>query len=446
MKKLLFGIALFLTFATIGHAQTYGTWQVVLTSGIQPAYNQMFFPSDSTGFISGKPQGSNFDIEVTTDGGSSFNPLSFPSKFRSGTFSNDMSWPTVKNGYVATVIGSLPNDTVYSLWSIDGGSTWLTSTIDSNLPLTRMDFPTPQTGYATGSLADGTGDFIAKSTDYGATWKEIFHTDQYLLSDLSVPTQLYFRDAQHGIFFAQSSGSSDWYVGYTMDGGATVNFKILSTTNPPDFLYWNTDSIWVVGLDAGVFRSNDTGKKWTNVLATDPIAGPSVAGAFYHDTGFVFRTNGKVANMTTDAGATWTQQTLPKFGKDQLLPVMASMPSPYRAYLLGVDTSLSNNVDGLLSIQFQKIDTSQGGGNGVVDERNSSEISFTVSMNGSMASFTMQSAAYPRTIEIQDVLGRPISNMQITPGMGNASFQTQNMAPGTYFARLGSSIVKFAVQ
>ncbi|HET6400311.1 MAG TPA: hypothetical protein VFH95_02840 [Candidatus Kapabacteria bacterium] len=474
-------IGLFFAFGiTTARAQiTLDTAQWRLVSGASEltGITNMKWSSNDTGFFFG----SDVNLTRTVDSGNNFSVLSFPNPVDTIHLDTnghpyvvynhhsaiqsvaDMTWPTQNTGFVVGSTGSdnyghTPLPTV--LVTQDGGTTWsqyyptnndtvitrADTTINKNVnppdtTITPADtvinpelwnnvyFPTPSVGYASTMLVDGSKDFITKTTDGGKTWTNLYHSDSLTFG------KLYFIDASNGMLFA--SGNTD-HIGYTIDGGTTFRFVSVGTDSLTHFLHWNDDHSWLVGSDS-IYRSVDSGKHWVSVVPYDASAQAATIAAFHDSVGFVFRANAPVVLHSMDYGATWKSDRLPKVGADTILPLAASMPSSTEAYLLG-QLQQTNNV--LMKIAFPPAPQQN---NGSVAMAPSEDGQFSAAMQGNAILFTANSAARPRTIDILDVLGRVCTSISLPPGATTSQLSSGLLRQGTYFARLGSAMVKFAV-
>ena len=179
------------------------------------------------------------------------------------------------------------------------------------------------------------------------------------------------------------------------------------------------------------------------VIANDSAAtaGAASVGAFYGDTGFVFLQNDPTVLMTMDAGVTWTSSRLPKLSNgDSVGPIAAYMPSQYVCYLLAIDNPFQT-ADALLKISFPK----PSGQQGLVQTDAAPAIPFTAVYGTDAITFTMATAPEARSIQILDVLGRDCASVAITPNAASGQLAISVLRPGTYFANLGGSVVKFAI-
>ncbi len=493
MKKILTGIAITIFLSANIHAQPSNTWKVIPGNPFPEQESVMAWSSSDTGFFFGS------GLARTVDSGIDFVALPFPnptdtihlvdtngnpyvkynhySAIQSVT---DMAWPAQNTGVVVGPTGSDNYGHTHAptvLVTQDGGTTWSQYyPTDNDTVITKADtafikadtvinrttkppdtiitpahtkitpadtvvnpelwnniyFPNTTVGYASAGSTDGTG-YITKTTDGGKDWTDVYHSDTLSFN------HLHFINANNGIFIAQGQSA---HLGYTTDGGATVHLVSVGTDSTATFLHWNNDSSWLVGADS-VYRSKDSGKTWTSVVPYDTNAGPVTVGAFYDDSGFVFRQNEPIVLMTTDYGVTWTPSRLPDDGSpaDSVTPLAASMVSSHLAYLLAFDNNATSNV--LMKFGFgPPKDTTSGD---VVQANAAEVLPFSAMLANSAVQFSMAPATESRSIEIMDVLGRTWTTLSLASNAGSAFLPTGELSTGTYFARLGTSIVKFAI-
>jgi len=424
------------------HAQTQtpGVWGVIPNpAGLDQGFTEMVFLTDTIGYIYGSTTTSGHDMERTNDSGVDFTQLTIQTTLKAPTFGAHMAWPTDQNGYVFADTGHSPANTNFFFRTSNGGTTWVTSVIDPSLQLQNMYFPTPSVGYATGTLTDGSADFVAKTTDFGNSWQKIYSTTNYAFGNVG---KLHFIDANNGMFFAQNESTNQVNIAYTTNGGTSFKFVPTGSDSTPNFLHWNVkDSSWLIGLDS-VYRSVDSGKHWKSVVPYDTSAGPASIGAFYDDTGFVFRQNEPIVLMTTNGGISWTSSKLPTFGgtDDTVAPPRAaSMPSAYTCYLLTFD--INKTADVMYKISFTK----PGGNTGGVTADGAPEIPFAAMFGNNAITFTMEPAPEARSIQVMDVLGRTCASISLTPNATSGKLGISSLRSGTYFAELGGSVVKFVI-
>ena len=70
---------------------------------------------------------------------------------------------------------------------------------------------------------------------------------------------------------------------------------------------------------------------------------------------------------------------------------------------------------------------------------------FSAATQGNAILFTANSADRARTIDVLDVLGRACASITLPSGATTAQLAASVLRAGSYFARLGGVVVKFAV-
>jgi photosystem II stability/assembly factor-like uncharacterized protein len=455
MNKAL-AILLLTFFAYNAHAQSDTVWQMAV-GNLPGGVSSMTWSSPETGFLLIPVN----TISRTTDSGVTFTPLKFPTytlthidspghshlvhdRNKELTQVSDMAWPGQSIGIVA---GRTSGDDTLRiaaptiLMTTDAGNNWTQYyPADTALSITRLFFTSPQFGWATGTTVDEKS-FIAKTTDGGKTWKVLDKSTTYVYGAMS------FKDDMRGLVLAQETGNNKLHVMSTYDGWASKTSVRISSSlgdSAALFAHWGNDSTWLVGSN-GLQRTTDSGGTWTTVLHDDPASGDIAAGAFRDSVGVVVRDIYSWTHRTSDYGATWFTERLadsvmrgvdPDYGLHLL-----SMPTANRVYFLGQHPG-----DGALEVMkltIAKPTTSTGGGGVAMVSHTSEGISLT--MQGNSIYFTMNAAAERRTLEVLDLLGRTIvtsevPSMATTVGVPSASFTA-----GSYFVRLGQSMVKFVV-
>ncbi len=427
MVKILLRVLFFVLLSVTASAQ-HSTWFVANTdvtsgssiSGLQ--INFMSFTSHDTGFFAGV--GSTPGFLNTSDSGQDILSQKLPNKVAvSGNSILDMSWPTNTVGYITTANGLVK--------SADAGKTWSLIWTDSILRLSNISFTSATIGYATGQRGDSdTKFFVAKTTDGGVSWKNVFPTTFQTNTG-----RIYFKDDMHGIFFAQDISRQEWHVGYTTDGMATA--KITGTLKNfgslPWFLSWTDDGAWNAGYQ-GVQRSTDNGTTWAYTWdKSKDTLGDALTGCFGGKHAFVFTDLAAHVLESTDYGVTYVQYALP----DSIGPVASAITSR-SAYVVGVDFS---GHDVLLRADLP-VKQSTGGG---VSWAAQSSTPFTASVEGQVITFTSLASTTARTIEVMDVLGRSSYSLPLASNFEMARMSRTALRPGTYFARLGNACVKFTI-
>jgi hypothetical protein len=453
MKIKLSTICILLTlFVQTGKAQTsYGTWKLIDGPGnFTEQLNAMAWPSADTGFFIGNAS-TNLHITKTIDSGVDFLTSPFPNPIdtvHADTNGHafvvynhhtaiqtvaDMAWPSNNTGFVVGITSSdnYGNTAVPTvLVTQNAGATWSQYyPADTLEQFGNIYFPSTTVGYASAASPSGTN-YITKTTDGGKTWKNVYQSDTLIFKNLN------FIDPNNGIVYAEGNASNSLHLCYTTNG-ATFKLASIKTDSAAYFLHWSNDSSWLVGAD-NVYRSKDSGKTWTTVVPYDVNAEAATVGAFYDDSGFIFRTNAQTFLMTTDYGQTWSSPSrLP--GTDSLTPLVASMPSPYLAYLLAFDNTQTGNA--LLKIEFAV----PGGVKVGVRENDIHAIPFAAAYESNAISFTMSPTPEARSIQVMDVLGRACTSLALAPNVVSSQLPTNALRPGTYFAKLDGSMVKFMI-
>jgi uncharacterized protein (TIGR03437 family) len=206
--------------------------------------------------------------------------------------------------------------------STDSGATWTEMSLDSLGGLTGIAGLTTDPKISGVVYASVTHGKVAKSTDFGATWKALA-----TLATSSPTTGNIFVDPRNSqnLYVSRKFGqgcAADCAAFRSVDGGLTwQNVAVPAVTRTIDFDRTNGD-IYAGGLESGVgnvvLKSSDQGVTWA------PVAkgfggvndGPAVSvdpGA----TGNVYALGDTVGGgslqKTTDGGTTWKNVTLPPY-------------------------------------------------------------------------------------------------------------------------------------
>jgi hypothetical protein len=184
----------------------------------------------------------------------------------------------------------------------------------------------------------------------------------------------------------------------------------------------------------------DSGKTWTTILPYDSASGQIENGAFLDSEAFVFTYNKPYDYSTKDYGATWTKDTMFKYFQ----PQSVSFPTPTKAYFLGTDTTSSALVLLVDSIP-QPVAVIKPPPNSV-SLLPQDEASFTVYSDKSSLNFEVTPpSAEQRTIEVIDLLGRRCASIAVPANSTSSRLALSTLQPGSYFARLGTAVVKFNI-
>jgi len=242
----------------------------------------------------------------------------------SSTSSNAIvhTWTPAQSGVTATLISvrfsTLKVGTAVGVGGVivrttDGGTTWVSQTSGSTSDLYSVSFSDVDHGIAVGSY--GT---VISTANGGATWTPLF-----------VDVDVQFRNVlMTGQTTAYAIGTryfdvdnTTGYIYKTTDGGAT--WKQLSITSPGLYgiSFIDSQNGWVSGFQGVIFKTTNGGTTWTaensNTTATQvaqlsfadathgiAVGYPGVAGVPGNPTsGFIL--------TTSDGGATWTKTSEP---------------------------------------------------------------------------------------------------------------------------------------
>jgi len=310
MRKLFLLISLFV-FVT----QAQGQWITLQNTGLMTnfgesvRYDDIYFISADTGFV----VSSNGYLYKTYDGGNNWHVKANPNPpiyFRSIEFSDNGQFGiagtlsgvvlrTVDRGETWTDISNAVSDTglyarrmcglahwgnnIYGVgwWgatvarfytSLDGGQTWQTSYIDTNLATSLVDvtFISADTCFATGfrlSADSGSSNIILRSIDAGQTWAKVF--SDYTLG--GGVWKIQFVNNSIGVGSIEPWYNPDTVVMVkTTDGGNTWHLIPVGHKNP-DFAgaqgigFLTPSKGWVGGYFSGMFETNDGGVTWDTI-------------------------------------------------------------------------------------------------------------------------------------------------------------------------------------
>ena len=213
-------------------------------------------------------------------------------------------------GYISGTNGNV-------LKTTDGGTTWLpvTSPTSGVLDIYTIDFISPTTGWAFINYSTFSGGNIFKTTDGGTSWTQQASNINYSISSADMV------DANIGYATINSSGQP---IYKTTNGGDTW----FSVTTPLTGLVRTAKAIDAntvyIGASSGATRMAKTtngGTTWTPISL--PITVDINSVDFMNaDTGYVSGNSTTVVCRTTNGGANWTFQNLhlPTLSKVVVLP------------------------------------------------------------------------------------------------------------------------------
>jgi photosystem II stability/assembly factor-like uncharacterized protein len=244
------------------------TW-FQISSGTIPGLEAVCFTSVDVGYAGGWQ---DYFIK-TTDGGTTWNQISIDPGI---WYFRDIEFINTDNGITSTADG-----TIYV--TTDAGNSWTLAT-GINQDIEDVCYADNSTLYAVGG-----DEKVAKSTDGGFTWTEIY-SGTFTRLFLGV----YFSDANYGMI-----GGEDGKVMKTTDSGISW-----ITQNAGGFALlhgvyiFNEDSAYVVGTPEQVYKTTDGGNTW----AEDWASGYNVA--FYkikftsNNTGIICGSQGTIMVKT----------------------------------------------------------------------------------------------------------------------------------------------------
>jgi len=235
------------------------------------------FPDSSTGYIAGD----NGKIYKTIDAGNNWTEQvsNTPNTLESVCFTSS------NIGYVA-------GNNKIILKTTDGGQTWVTQTSSSSGCFNSLVFPSTSVGYAVGEQG-----VICKTNDHGVTWNpQTSGTTKFLLS-------VYFLDVSNG-YAAGEAGT----ILKTNNGGITWTPQTSGTTQDLRSVFFVSPSTgWVVGGNGLILKTVNSGLTW--VQQTSGFS-DVVHSVFFTSPSVGYVLGNSAVLKTTDAGATWTNQSV----------------------------------------------------------------------------------------------------------------------------------------
>lgn len=279
-------------------------------------------------------------MEKSTDGGSSWTPLSFP---HPGEGVNKIAIDPTAN---STIYAGSSHHGMFK--TIDAGSTWSrinagfpSSTLGNTVVVLAIVPQTPQTLYAV-TTDMGPKYYLSKSTDGGESWVETWSREDGIFSLMVDPhsPQILYAGTGGGVFKSTNEGKEWTAASYGLPGDAGVE-TFAADPIRPEVLYAGTfgkgvyktydgGASWQVsGLkgmvsaiaipllppftlycstDTGVYTSTDEGASWAYANVGIPLIGISSAAAHPKDSGVLYiGTFGRGVFQSTDGGATWEE-------------------------------------------------------------------------------------------------------------------------------------------
>ena len=238
----------------------------------------------------------------------------------------------------------------------DGGINWTRKRRQEKQSLNAIDFISPQIGIAVGFDWPKWSGIILKTSDSGATWKEVFTIKNIVLNDVcSEDSKTFWISAEKGLMLKSDDAGGTWRkvkigsdnpcletlffvnkdtgwaagsifngkdkaaIFKTTDGGMNWNEEIYQELSWIQSLYFLNSSTgyalgWINDVDNNITKSiilktKDGGISWLPVATN--IKGRLYAFDFYDATaglavGYDYRKNQSIMLKTDDGGETWT--------------------------------------------------------------------------------------------------------------------------------------------
>lgn len=175
----------------------------------------------------------------------------------------------------------------------NGGTTWTQLWTGTDQGIEGISFPDMNTGYVCGWSG-----YFAKTTDGGVNW-----TVQTPGTDIYFYTEVVFKDALHGVAFAQTnSGAGAWV---TSNGGTSWTQSTGLAGIPYDACYVTGSTYYLCTNGGTIQRSTDDGLTWSSVFSGGGLllgidffnSNIGIAGS---EDGWIFK--------TYDGGISWQAQ------------------------------------------------------------------------------------------------------------------------------------------
>jgi gliding motility-associated-like protein len=211
-------------------------WSVLVNSipASSTTLFRSFFVNDNLGWI----VGSNGLVNVTTDGGTSFQSQN------SGTVRtlNDIQMLNAQNGFIVGTQGTIIGTT-------NGGTNWNAQTSGVTVELRALSFINAQQGWVVGS--NGT---ILTTSNGGATWiTQSSGTTTTLRDVYFVNQQLGWACGDNGLLLTTSNGGTTWT---SQTSGTTRDFNAL--------FFVSATKGWAAGSSGTVVTTDNGGQTWVS--------------------------------------------------------------------------------------------------------------------------------------------------------------------------------------
>ncbi|MBS1492114.1 MAG: T9SS type A sorting domain-containing protein [Bacteroidetes bacterium] len=352
--------------------------------------------------------GGNLNSIKSTNAGDNWSVLPAPV---AGTVCNSIFFTNALTGYFGCTLSG--TTAIYK--TTDGGLTFTTSLISSDVNINSINFPSLNTGYA----ACGSGN-ILKTTNAGVNW---IYTPTPSINKFAVFSVSFANDSvgfvagSDGIFIKTTNGGNNWE---THSVGVSYAFYSISTT---DIL-----NAYGVGEGAIMAKTTDGGITWIGTSSPSIKAElrsvdfkNTLTGYACGNTGFIMR--------TTNGGINWTQQT------SQTTHFLSGIK--FWGYNLGIAVGYNSTIlkttdgggspIGIHNINNEKLSFFKLNQNYPNPFNPSTHINFSIPENGDVM------------LKILDISGKEIFNLigsYLSKGEYERTFDGTNLASGIYFYKL----------
>ncbi len=226
-----------------------------------------------------------YDVIAVADSGALFRSLDGGSTWSSSTLGSGPLRGVAARGFTIVAVG----DSGHIWRSTDNGGTWSLQTAPGAPSLRRVESASNDSLFAVGA-----GGTVLLSIDGGATWSAQASGTGVQLNAVR------FRDARNG-WIAGASG----FLANTADGGANWTPVPLGTANVLECVDSYGLAVWAVGDDATAFRSIDGGVSFAQ-LDLHADLGPDVRAVWLQSADSVYIAGGGgFIRRSADGGATW---------------------------------------------------------------------------------------------------------------------------------------------
>ncbi|MEP7217889.1 MAG: YCF48-related protein [Bacteroidota bacterium] len=424
MHKTFVTILSFLSTVVVAHSQP--GWRL-LNSGITAEIRDVAFATTEIGCVIATDN----TVLQTMDGGASWKRIMLPSSLDSTWRLSRIVFSDRNTAFITG--GRFESNEPLLLRSIDGGSHWSSVAFLADLDhytFFSVSFPTPTTGYLTGSNhggPNGTFSVVAKTTDGGVTWRAID------LPGLSGSFGVVdFRDNEHGMLITNHSPPSGSVIVATSDGGQSWRsaepIEWLQRTDR-NAISHTPDGVWLASSDWDIARSTDDGASWEIIPFPSGDKPAVIRFAFASNTiGYAMSepfTSHRIWK-TVDGGRSWSADA---YNVGEGYYNACSAPSESIAYVVGSNGMI--------------IKTTTGGSSSVKEDVRSGTDGIRVVPQPvtTVATIEFPSLGREESLRIFNVRGEEIRRIEIPSGSSRATIS--DLQSGPYWCRFGNLSSRF---